>query len=97
MQKFQFPVAFYLAEFLLRFQQSRGRPAQGVVPGPPAFYIAGHFFHDITWGNNAFNLNAYLPASSTNIPGYVATPGWDLASGWGTPDLSTLLWELCRQ
>jgi len=36
--------------------------------------------HDITVGNNGF----------AGIPGYSATRGWDLASGWGTPKLAAL-------
>jgi len=35
------------------------------------------FFHDVTTGNN----------SIAGVPGYNATPGWDLVTGWGTPDL----------
>jgi subtilase family serine protease len=45
------------------------------------------FFHDITIGNNRFN----------GVPGYGATIGWDLASGWGTPNLGKLVGELARQ
>jgi len=45
------------------------------------------FFHDITIGNNSFN----------GVPGYAATAGWDLASGWGTPNLGKLVGELARQ
>jgi len=45
------------------------------------------FFHDITIGNNSFN----------GVLGYGATTGWDLASGWGTPNLGKLVWELARQ
>jgi subtilase family serine protease len=45
------------------------------------------FFHDITIGNNSFN----------GVPGYSATTGWDLASGWGTPNLGKLVWELAHQ
>jgi subtilase family serine protease len=45
------------------------------------------FFHDITIGNNGFN----------GVPGYGATIGWDLASGWGTPNLGKLVWELAHQ
>ena len=45
------------------------------------------FFHDITNGNNSFN----------GVPGYGATTGWDLASGWGTPNLGKLVGELARQ
>ena len=32
--------------------------------------------HDITEGDNSF----------AGITGFAATPGWDLATGWGTPD-----------
>ena len=45
------------------------------------------FFHDITIGNNSFN----------GVPGYGATTGWDLASGWGTPNLGKLVGELAKQ
>jgi subtilase family serine protease len=40
----------------------------------------GHGFHDVTVGNNSLD----------GITGYSATPGWDLASGWGSPDLAQL-------
>jgi subtilase family serine protease len=36
---------------------------------------------DVTVGNNAYN----------GVPGYVATRGWDLATGWGTPDLDKIM------
>jgi subtilase family serine protease len=45
------------------------------------------FFHDIIVGNNAFN----------GVPGYSAATGWDLASGWGTPNLGKLVGELAKQ
>ena len=45
------------------------------------------FFHDITIGNNSF----------AGVPGYSATTGWDLASGWGSPNLGKLVGELARQ
>jgi subtilase family serine protease len=45
------------------------------------------FFHDITIGNNGFN----------GVPGYSATTGWDLASGWGSPKLGKLVGELAKQ
>jgi subtilase family serine protease len=56
----------------------------------PTIYAIGaggiqtYFFHDITVGNNAYG----------GLPGYQATPGYDIASGWGTPKLQALLWEL---
>jgi subtilase family serine protease len=52
----------------------------------PALYALGRqglFYdlgHDITVGNNSF----------AGVPGYNATVGWDLASGWGTPELTLL-------
>ena len=54
----------------------------------PKLYSIGRFslfakyaFHDITVGNN----------SQGAITGYSALPGWDAATGWGTPDSTTLL------
>jgi subtilase family serine protease len=51
--------------------------------------LVGQFqsFHDITIGNNGF----------AGVPGYTATTGWDLASGWGTPNLGKLVGELAKQ
>jgi subtilase family serine protease len=49
-------------------------------------YRLGHqgrltsLFRDVTIGNNGFD----------NVPGYPATPGYDLATGWGTPNIGTL-------
>jgi subtilase family serine protease len=45
---------------------------------------SAQFYHDITVGNNG----------QDNIPGYNATPGWDLVTGWGTPRAANLLQEL---
>jgi hypothetical protein len=36
---------------------------------------------DVTIGNNGYN----------GVPGYAATRGWDLATGWGTPDFDKIL------
>jgi subtilase family serine protease len=58
----------------------------------PALYAIGaadsqsEFFHDITVGNNSYN----------GLPGYQASSGWDLASGYGSPNLSKLLPQLSR-
>jgi len=52
----------------------------------PALYAVGgeglfhDFGHDVTIGSNSF----------AGVPGYSATVGWDLASGWGTPELNLL-------
>ncbi len=48
---------------------------------------AADSFHDITVGNNSF---------ATGVPGYNATSGWDLASGWGTPQTETLVKNLIK-
>jgi subtilase family serine protease len=41
----------------------------------------GNYGRDITSGGNSLN----------NVPGYYASPGWDPASGWGTPNLINVL------
>ena len=38
----------------------------------------GRGFHDVTVGNNSAN----------DVTGYNATPGWDLTTGWGSPNLA---------
>jgi subtilase family serine protease len=43
-------------------------------------------FHDITVGNNAWDV--------TGVPGYSATPGWDPASGLGSPNAGNLIFLL---
>jgi kumamolisin len=45
-------------------------------------------FHDITVGNNA------LFGDPTKIPGFTAGPGYDFATGLGTPNVSRLLKDL---
>ena len=61
-----------------------GKPQVGFAS--PALWAAGQHcsgcFHDITVGNN---FNATNPAK------YKAGPGYDLVTGWGSPDGSTLI------
>jgi subtilase family serine protease len=38
--------------------------------------LLGFVMHDITAGDNGLN----------GVPGFPATAGWDLATGWGTPN-----------
>lgn len=63
----------------------------------PALYAAGgfrqfyKFGRDITVGNNAL-----LGVPGAVAPGYSATPGWDLASGWGTPNFAKLPFDTCE-
>jgi subtilase family serine protease len=47
----------------------------------PLNNTASSGLHDVTIGNNSFN----------GVPGYSAKPGYDRASGWGTPDIGILV------
>lgn len=47
-------------------------------------------YHDITRGNNTYDQGG------VHIPGYTAVAGWDLVTGWGSPDAETLLPELIK-
>jgi subtilase family serine protease len=57
----------------------------------PALYALGegataaNDFHDITWGNNRLTGTFF---------GFIATPGYDLATGWGTPNVANLVTDL---
>jgi len=44
-------------------------------------------FHDITQGNNSY--------SATGAPQYPATPGYDMATGLGSPDATELAQSIC--
>jgi hypothetical protein len=48
---------------------------------PAIYHLAGKGFHDITRGDN----------SAAGVSGFQAGPGWDLATGWGTPDAAALV------
>jgi uncharacterized repeat protein (TIGR03803 family) len=69
--------------------EAHGRPPVGFIN--PAIYGLGKgakyssMFHDITVGNNTTVF------SPTN---YFAVPGYDLCTGWGTPNGSNLLFAL---
>jgi uncharacterized repeat protein (TIGR03803 family) len=69
--------------------EAHGRPAVGFIN--PAIYALGKSaayasaFHDITTGNN----------TTTDTPtNYFAVSGYDLCTGWGTPNGSNLLYAL---
>jgi subtilase family serine protease len=47
--------------------------------------------HDITMGNNGFCFSTAPSGAVGCVPGFSARPGWDLATGWGTPNLATLI------
>jgi subtilase family serine protease len=63
----------------------------------PALYAVGglgqfhKFGRDVTVGNNAL-----LDVPGAVAPGYSATPGWDPASGWGTPNFDKLPFGSCE-
>jgi subtilase family serine protease len=43
--------------------------------------LANRLFHDVTTGDNAYG----------SISGFSATPGWDAATGWGSPKANALV------
>jgi subtilase family serine protease len=47
--------------------------------------------HDITVGDNGFCFFTTPNGVFACVPGFSATPGWDLATGWGTPNFGTLV------
>jgi subtilase family serine protease len=62
-------------------------PAIYQIARGPRYHQA---FHDITKGNNTVR---FPPAT---IAGYRAAPGWDPATGWGSPDAQVLIPLLAR-
>jgi subtilase family serine protease len=75
--------------------QYAGRPLGFVNPaiyriGRSPFYHRA--FHDITTGTNTVE---YPPLAIT-ITGYRAAPGWDPATGWGSPNAQVLVPLLAR-
>jgi hypothetical protein len=48
-------------------------------------------FHDITVGDNQFCFFTTPDGEFACVPGFSATPGWDLATGWGTPNFGALV------
>jgi len=47
---------------------------------PRLYSVARGLGHDVIAGQNGFNT----------VPGYIAAPSWDLATGWGTPTAELL-------
>jgi hypothetical protein len=64
--------------------QMNGKPL-GMIQ-PALYSLQGQDLHDITDGNNSFD----------GVQGYKAMPGFDLATGWGTPDAASLLFALIQ-
>ena len=81
-------------------RMSQARHPLGLV-GPILYDIArdGHAyardFHDITTGSNALDLRA-LGAPAPSAFGFDAVPGYDMATGLGTPNVANLLRDLVR-
>jgi subtilase family serine protease len=80
----------------LRTSHSHRRPV-GLV-APMLYDIAkdrrayARDFHDITVGNNALNLSPF--GGGFSAFGFSAAPGYDVATGLGTPDVSNLIRDL---
>ncbi len=76
-----------MAADLNRYLGAMGQPPMGFA-APRIYQLAGDAttygrdFHDVTLGNND-------PAYATS-KGSSAGPGWDEATGWGSPDLTNL-------
>ncbi len=70
-----------------------GNPTVGLVN--PALYTIGESsgyendFHDITSGNNGTTL--YLAAAPITLAGFNAVTGYDLITGWGSPNGQNLI------
>jgi subtilase family serine protease len=47
-------------------------------------------FHDVTTGDNGFCFFTVPDGAFQCVPGFSGTPGFDLATGWGTPNFGTL-------
>jgi subtilase family serine protease len=69
--------------------QAAGRPVGFInaliylIGAIPSLY--GYAFHDITVGNNSISDGQF------GIDGFVATKGYDLTTGLGTPDVAHLI------
>ncbi len=66
--------------------QAAGKGLGNVNPALYAIGAAGRCFHDVTQGDNRFRAD----------PGEPAMPGWDLPTGWGSPDAACLVPALAR-
>ena len=71
------------AGIIANLDQAHGRPMGFINDRLNQLGGAGGLrgiFHDVTLGNNAFG----------GVDGYSAAPGYDLATGWGTPNFGML-------
>jgi subtilase family serine protease len=65
--------------------QLHGTPVGFVQPA--LYRLRGKDMHDITIGSNSYN----------GVAGFSAQPGYDLATGWGTPIASQFLYDLVHE
>lgn len=77
------------AGIIALINQKVGQPVGFITP---LIYLIGHIrplyqyvFHDITSGNNSDTNGQF------GVDGFAASKGYDLATGWGTPNVSHLL------
>jgi subtilase family serine protease len=71
--------------------QMAGHPLGFINPGLYKLAQSSNYtqdFHDIIIGNNSVNYKGVI------VPGYPAVPGWDPATGLGTPNAEKLLPDL---
>jgi subtilase family serine protease len=63
----------------------------------PTLYLLGatnkltNAFHDITTGGNSVQYYSFNTATEVYVQGYSAGAGWDAVTGWGSPNVSTLV------
>jgi len=82
------------AGIIADLNQYAGRPLGFLNPALYATGGFGQFYkfgRDITVGNNAL-----IDVPGAVAPGYSATRGWDLATGWGTPNFVELPFGICE-
>jgi kumamolisin len=67
--------------------QAKAPAGKGITTALESFYTiakAGHGFHDITTGTQ-------VGPNGTTANGYAAAVGYDMVTGWGTPNLNDLI------
>ena len=85
-----------LAAIVALLNQAHGSPVgflNGAVYQLGASSSASSALHDITVGNNSDTLGQSFPPFGINTPvdGFSAATGYDLATGWGTPDVANFI------
>jgi subtilase family serine protease len=73
-----------LGGLIADIDQLRASPIGFLNPYLYALGVSGMGFHGVTVGNNSYN----------RVTGYEAAPGWNPATGWGTPDIAQFFPDL---